>query len=118
MDQKFAVRRENAYGGGWRESPARRDAAPTRTSSFDHHHQTIMRRSSAYPTRASHAGSQASKASQSQLLAKVEEKKKEADALSALERLSAEYVRRLSAIDYDAMVMADAGKGALCPMTV
>lgn len=69
-----------------------------------------MRRSSVHPTRASHAGSLAPQTSQSALLAKVEEKKKEADALTALEKLSAEYVRRLSAIDYDCMVMADAGK--------
>ena len=44
------------------------------------------------------------------LNAKLEEKKKEHDALLALERLSQEYVRRLEAIDLDCNVMADAGR--------
>ncbi|KAH8119600.1 hypothetical protein DFH11DRAFT_1565898 [Phellopilus nigrolimitatus] len=69
-----------------------------------------MRKSSVYPVRSSQAGSLSSQASSVQLNAKLYEKKKEYDALRALERLSAEYMQRLDAIDLDCNVMADAGK--------
>lgn len=72
-----------------------------------------MRKSSIYSSRASHAGAVASQASNAQLLAKLLEKKKEFDALCALERASSEYVRRMEAMSVDCEVMADAGKGAL-----
>ena len=73
-----------------------------------------MRKSSIYSARQSHAGSLSSQAANAQLKAKVLEKRKEHDALLALERMSAEYVRRLEAIDLDCNVMADAGK-SVCP---
>ena len=70
-----------------------------------------MRKSSVYSVRASHAGSLASQSSSAQSEAILLEKKKEHDALLALERVSNEYLRRLEAIDYDCNIMADAGRG-------
>ncbi|PAV20325.1 hypothetical protein PNOK_0295200 [Pyrrhoderma noxium] len=69
-----------------------------------------MRKSSVYSVRASHAGSLASQSSSAQAEAILLEKKKEHDALLALERVSNEYLRRLEAIDYDCNIMADAGR--------
>ena len=68
--------------------------------------------------RASHAGSLASQSSSAQAEAILLEKKKEHDALLALERVSNEYLRRLEAIDYDCNIMADAGRGMLFVFTV
>ena len=72
-----------------------------------------MRKSSVYSVRASHAGSLASQSSSAQAEAILLEKKKEHDALLALERVSNEYLRRLEAIDYDCNIMADSGRGML-----
>ncbi|THH04938.1 hypothetical protein EW145_g5159 [Phellinidium pouzarii] len=69
-----------------------------------------MRKSTAYSIRPSHAGSLSSQASSAQHAAKLVEKKKEHDALLVLEHLSAEYARRLDAIDFDCNIMANAGK--------
>ncbi|EJD03328.1 uncharacterized protein FOMMEDRAFT_85190 [Fomitiporia mediterranea MF3/22] len=69
-----------------------------------------MRKSSVHSIRQSQASSFSSQASNAQFNAKLEEKKREYDALRALERLSQEYVRRLEAIDLDCNVMGDAGK--------
>ena len=77
-----------------------------------------MRKSSVYSVRASHAGSFASQSSSAQAEAILLEKKKEHDALLALERVSNEYLRRLEAIDYDCNIMADAGRGMLFVFTV
>lgn len=72
-----------------------------------------MRKSSVYSARASHAtnSSIAAQASSAQLNAKLLEKKKEYDALQALERSSEAYVRRMEAFDVDCNLMADSGKG-------
>ncbi|KLO19489.1 hypothetical protein SCHPADRAFT_64278 [Schizopora paradoxa] len=70
-----------------------------------------MRKSSVHSVRASsssssHASAAASQAAQTYLL----EKMKEYAALEALERTSADYVRRMENIDLDCNLMADAGK--------
>ena len=70
-----------------------------------------MRKSSVHSVRTSHAGSFSSQSSSAQAEAILLEKKKEYDALLALERVSNEYLRRLEAVDFDCNVMADAGKG-------
>ncbi|TDL22583.1 hypothetical protein BD410DRAFT_898166 [Rickenella mellea] len=69
-----------------------------------------MRQSSAYAARPSHAGSLASQASNAALNLKLLEKKKELDALSALERASEEYVKRMEALGLDCETMANAGR--------
>jgi len=65
----------------------------------------LMRQSVA-PGRASQPAG-ASHAATSKLL----EKKKELDAVSALERASALYLERIDAISEDCAIMADAGQG-------
>ena len=61
-------------------------------------------------SRASHLPSAAPSAAAA---AKLIEKKKEFDAVSALERASALYLERISALADDCVVMADAGEGEL-----
>lgn len=68
-----------------------------------------MRPSVAY-NRASHIQSSVSSAAAA---AKLTEKKKEYDAVSALERASASYLERMQELAADCEVMADAGQG-LC----
>ncbi|KAH6914206.1 hypothetical protein BKA70DRAFT_1260725 [Coprinopsis sp. MPI-PUGE-AT-0042] len=65
-----------------------------------------MRQSVAYGSRASQVPSSASSAA----LAKLIEKKKEFDAVSALERASTQYLERIQELADDCEMMADAGQ--------
>jgi DASH complex subunit DAD2 len=62
--------------------------------------------------RPSVAASRVSHAPSAAAAAKLIEKKKEFDAVSALERASAQYLERITALADDCEVMADAGRGA------
>lgn len=72
-----------------------------------------MRQSSAYSSagRPSHIGSITSQNVNPNSSVKILEKRKEFEALQALERTSAEYVRRMKALAIDCKVMTDSGKG-------
>jgi hypothetical protein len=71
---------------------------------------TIGMHLSAASSRASHApGSQPPSAT---LLARLEDKKREFEAVDALQRASALFLRRLEGLADDCEVMADAGIGA------
>lgn len=67
-----------------------------------------MRQSVAYGSRASQVPSSASSAA---ALAKLIEKKKEFDAVHALERASTQYLERIQELADDCEVIADAGQG-------
>ncbi|KAJ3569622.1 hypothetical protein NP233_g4932 [Leucocoprinus birnbaumii] len=67
-------------------------------------------RQSSIPGRASHAPSQSSQGASSAAMAKLLEKKKEYDAVSALERASALYLQRIEALGEDCELMAKAGE--------
>lgn len=71
----------------------------------------INMRHSVAPNRVSQAGSYSS--SSAATVAKLLEKKKEYDAVSALERASALYLERIEALGDDCVAMANAGEGAL-----
>lgn len=66
-----------------------------------------MRPSSAASTRASHVGSAGGLSATARLM----EKRKEYDAVMALDKVSAELVERLEALGQDCEIMADAGQG-------
>jgi hypothetical protein len=68
-------------------------------------------RHSIAPNRASYASQ--STGSQAVVTAKLLEKKKEYDAVAALERASTQYLQRLEGLAEDCEVMADAGQGML-----
>ncbi|KAF5351926.1 hypothetical protein D9756_007457 [Leucocoprinus leucothites] len=67
-------------------------------------------RQSSLAGRASHASSQSSQGGSSAALAKLLEKKKEYDAVAALERASALYLQRIEALGEDCEIMAKAGE--------
>ena len=70
-----------------------------------------MRKSSIHSSRASHAGSTASQASSAQLISKLLEKKKEFEAVLALEKASTEFLKRIEGLADDFENLADAGIG-------
>ena len=72
-----------------------------------------MRHSTAYSLagRPSHIGSITAQNINPNTSAKILEKRKEFEALQALERASSEYVRRMRALAQDCEIMADGGKG-------
>ena len=72
-----------------------------------------MRHSTAYSLvgRPSHIGSITSQNINPNTNARILEKRKEYEALQALERASSEYVRRMKALAQDCEVMEDGGKG-------
>ncbi|KXN90146.1 hypothetical protein AN958_04636 [Leucoagaricus sp. SymC.cos] len=67
-------------------------------------------RQSSIPGRSSHASSQSSQGTSSAAMAKLIEKKKEYDAVSALEQASALYLQRIEALGEDCELMAKAGE--------
>lgn len=71
-----------------------------------------MRKSSVHSVRASSSSNQANTAASQAAQTYLLEKMKEYAALEALERTSADYVRRMENIDLDCNLMADAGKGS------
>ena len=73
-----------------------------------------MRQSVAYGSRASQAPSSTSSAA---ALTKLIEKKKEFDAVSALERASTQYLERIQELADDCEVMADAGQSSFIFIT-
>lgn len=68
-------------------------------------------RQSSIQGRASHAPSQSFQSASPAAIAKLIEKKKEYDAVSALERASTLYLQRIEALGEDCEVMAKAGEG-------
>lgn len=70
---------------------------------------TISMRQSMAPTRASHAASH--QPPNPAALARLQEKKKEFEAVSALEKASALFVKRIEGLGDDCDIMADAGIG-------
>lgn len=68
-------------------------------------------RQSVAASRASHGASLNSQANSAAAAAKLLEKKKEFDAVSALERASALYLERIEGLGEDCDIMADAGQG-------
>jgi len=69
-------------------------------------------RQSVAPTRASHAASSInSQPPNPAALARLQEKKKEFEAVAALEKASAMFVKRIEGLGDDCDVMADAGLG-------
>jgi len=68
-------------------------------------------RQSVAPNRASHSSSAPHASSSTAALSKLIEKKKEYDAVSALERASALYLERIEALGEDCNTMAKAGEG-------
>lgn len=70
-----------------------------------------MRPSMAPGSRASHAAPAAMQQPSAAQLAKLLEKKKEFEAVSALERASATLVKRIEGLGDDCDIMADAGEG-------
>ncbi|EGO25089.1 hypothetical protein SERLADRAFT_386457 [Serpula lacrymans var. lacrymans S7.9] len=66
-------------------------------------------RQSVAPNRMSHAASLASHANNTAAMARLQEKKKEFEAVAALERASALFVKRVEGLGEDCEVMADAG---------
>ena len=71
--------------------------------------RSVLMRSSIAPSRVSHAHALA--APNPALLHRLVEKKKEFEAVAALERASAFFVRRMEGLADDCEVMADAGQG-------
>ncbi|KAF9231907.1 hypothetical protein BU15DRAFT_55634 [Melanogaster broomeanus] len=67
-------------------------------------------RQSVAPSRMSHATSLASQANNTAALNRLLEKKKEHEAVAALERASALFVKRIEGLADDCEVMADAGQ--------
>ncbi|KIJ65412.1 hypothetical protein HYDPIDRAFT_174879 [Hydnomerulius pinastri MD-312] len=67
-------------------------------------------RQSVAPNRMSHAASQASQANNAAATNRLLEKKKEYEAVAALERASALFVKRIEGLAEDCDVMADAGQ--------
>ncbi|KAG6334079.1 hypothetical protein ID866_5011 [Astraeus odoratus] len=72
-------------------------------------------RHSVAPSRTSHAPSTASQASSAAAMGRLLEKKKEYEAVAALERASALFVKRIEGLADDCEVMADAGLGLVVP---
>lgn len=74
-------------------------------------------RQSVAPSRISHAPGSSSQAATAAAAAKLLEKKKEFDAVSALERASSLFLERIEGFAEDCDIMADAGKGnfTACP---
>jgi hypothetical protein len=68
-------------------------------------------RQSLVPNRASQVSSASYASSSAAALSKLTEKKKEYDAVSALERVSALYLERIEALGEDCDTMAKAGEG-------
>ena len=73
-------------------------------------------RQSVTANRASHGAFLNSQANAAVASAKLLEKKKEYDAVSALERASALYLERIEGLGEDCDVMADAGQGLFCSL--
>lgn len=69
-------------------------------------------RQSVAVSRASHGASLSSQANVAAAAAKLLEKKKEFDAVSALEKASALFLERIEGLGEDCDIMADAGQGA------
>ncbi|KAF9453916.1 hypothetical protein P691DRAFT_657087 [Macrolepiota fuliginosa MF-IS2] len=67
-------------------------------------------RQSSIPARASYAPSQSSQGANSAAMAKLLEKKKEYDAVAALEKASTLYLQRIEALGEDCEIMAKAGE--------
>ncbi|KIJ67465.1 hypothetical protein HYDPIDRAFT_127457 [Hydnomerulius pinastri MD-312] len=67
-------------------------------------------RQSVAPNRVSHATSLASQTNNAVAMNRLSEKKKEYEAVSALERASALFVKRIEGLAADCEVMADAGR--------
>lgn len=68
-------------------------------------------RQSVAVTRASHGAASNFQANNAAAIAKLQEKKKEFDAVSAFERASALYLERIEGLGDDCNIMADAGQG-------
>jgi hypothetical protein len=68
-------------------------------------------RQSLAPNRASHPALPQTNSAAAAAATKLQEKKKEFDAVSALERASAMYLERIEGIGDDCDIMADAGQG-------
>jgi len=68
-------------------------------------------RPSVAPSRVSHAHALAAQANNTASAHRLLEKKKEYEAVAALERASALFVKRIEALADDCQVMADAGQG-------
>jgi DASH complex subunit DAD2 len=68
-------------------------------------------RQSVAPTRAPHAVSSVNQPPNPAALARLQEKKKEFEAVAALEKASAMFVKRIEGLGDDCDVMADAGLG-------
>lgn len=73
-------------------------------------------RSSIAPNRVSHAHALASQASNPVSIHRLLEKKKEYEAVAALERASSLFVKRIEGLADDCEVMADAGQGGSAHM--
>ncbi|KAG1857501.1 hypothetical protein F4604DRAFT_1796122 [Suillus subluteus] len=67
-------------------------------------------RQSVVPSRISHAASLASQANSAAATSRLQEKKKEFEAVAALERASALFLKRIEGLADDCEVMADAGQ--------
>ncbi|KAG1738785.1 hypothetical protein EDB19DRAFT_1636140 [Suillus lakei] len=67
-------------------------------------------RQSVAPSRISHAASLASQANNAAATSRLQEKKKEFEAVAALERASALFLKRIEGLADDCEVMADAGQ--------
>ncbi|KAG1766919.1 hypothetical protein EV702DRAFT_1148471 [Suillus placidus] len=67
-------------------------------------------RQSVAPSRISHAASLTSQANNAAATSRLQEKKKEFDAVAALERASALFLKRIEGLADDCEVMADAGQ--------
>ncbi|KAG1717979.1 uncharacterized protein EDB91DRAFT_1187487 [Suillus paluster] len=67
-------------------------------------------RQSVAPSRISHAASLASQANNASAISRLQEKKKEFEAVAALERASALFLKRIEGLADDCEVMADAGQ--------
>jgi hypothetical protein len=70
-------------------------------------------RHSVAANRTSHAASLNSQANSATAASKLLEKKKEFDAVSALERASTLYLERIEGLGEDCDIMADAGRGII-----
>lgn len=75
-------------------------------------------RHSVLPNRTSYASSTSNTTSSAAATAKLIEKKKEYDAVAALERASALYHERIEALSEDCEIMANAGEGMFERMMV
>jgi len=72
-----------------------------------------MIRASIAPNRTSYAAGSSSQVPSAAALSKLLEKKKEYDAVNALERASALFLERIEGLGDDCDIMADAGEGTL-----